>query len=358
MADKKLFDTLSIRGIPIKNRICVPPMVSDWVIREGEITPGHVAHYKAIAGGGPGLVIVEAACVTEDGRLHTGQIGIWDDKFISGLADIAAAVHSGDCPAFLQIHHAGALAFGDKKLSPSVYYPKEGVQAREIKLSEIHEIQADFVRAGVRAYRAGFDGVELHGCHQYLIPQFLNSDVNHRSDIYGRQPELFVTEIVDNLREQVPEEFVIGIRMGAFEPKLEDGLRHARVFEQHGIDFLDISYGCVGESQPVPYNLTEVPKGFPFKDVVYAAGEFKKQSNVPVFAVKEIRTPQDAQKVLELTDVDMVDIGRSTLVDPNWANKAKRGEETGVCLGCKICQWRVDVSRCPGRIKLKNSEKS
>ena len=158
-------------------------------------------------------------------------------------------------------------------------------------------------------------------------------------------------EILEGIRKTVPEDFVVGIRLGAFEPTLEDGIRHAKILEQHGIDFLDISYGFTEEQE------TEKPAGFPYKDIVYAAGEIKKQVSVPVFAVNGIRTPEDARGALELTQVDMIDVGRGSLANSNWAADALAGRETDTCLDCSVCQWRIDPARCAGRLLHEKRQK-
>ncbi len=131
-------------------------------------------------------------------------------------------------------------------------------------------------------------------------------------------------EILEKIKEAVPKEFIVGIRLGAFEPALADGIRHAKLLEEHGIDFLDISYGFSGEDEP------GAPKDF-VKDVIHAAGEIKKHVSVPVFAVNSITDARMAEDILERTGVDMADIGRGVLVNYNWAIDAKEGIPADVC---------------------------
>lgn len=351
---KQLFESFQIRNLTIKNRVCVPPMVCfNWSDENGYVTELNVEHYRAIAKGQPGLIIQEATCITSDGKLHASQLGIWSDAHIDGLRQITAAVHQEGCPILLQIHHAGVVGIAKHPLCPDSYELKPDVVGKKMTDADILEIREAFIQAGRRAYEAGYDGVEIHGCHKYLLCQFLNSQVNHREDLYGRKPEQLIIEIIEGIRKEVSEDFIIGIRLGAFEPTLEDGLRHAAILEKHGIDFFDISYGFIGEHDIFTEGPVTLPADYPFKDIIYAAGEFKKQCKVPVFAVNSIRTPADAQSVLEITDVDMVDIGRSILVDPDWPLKAKNEIEPGKCLGCKVCQWRIDYTKCPGLIKMR-----
>jgi len=171
--------------------------------------------------------------------------------------------------------------------------------------------------------------------------------VNTRKDEYGKNPVSFVTEILEGIRKETPRDFIVGIRLGAFEPGLEDGIRHAKALEASGIDFIDVSYGFHENPE------TTVPKDFPFNELIHAAGEIKKSVSVPVFAVNGIKTPEVAKGILKATNVDMVDIGRSMLVDSDWANKCLSGETPGKCLGCKHCIWAVDPEKCPGKRMLK-----
>lgn len=351
----KLFKPLKIRNREIKNRIAVPPMVMyHWSDNTGIVSEKHVAHYESIARGGAGLIIQEGTCIEPNGKLADSQLGIWSDEHIPRLKKITEAVHQYNIPILVQIHHAGVISIGENNVCPSNYecvfrdQPKKG---RELTLDELKNLQQDFIKAGIRAYQAGYDGVEIHACHSYLISQFLNSRINHRSDIYGIQKELFAAEIIEGIRNQTSSEFIIGIRLGGFEPTLEDSIYYAKKFEFLGVDFLDISYGFVTESTPY------APADYPFKDIIYAAQQIKKEVSIPVFAVNQINNPDLAEDILETTGVDMVDIGRATLVNYNFANDALAGKDVGRCLNCKVCMWRIDPSKCPGKIKFEKNQR-
>lgn len=342
---KKMFESFMIRNKRIENRICIPPMVCfNFTDESGMAVDANVEHYREIAQARPGLIIQEATCISRTGKLDKNQLGIWSDDHIPGLRRIVEAVHAEGCPIVVQLHHAGVVGVDESPLCPSAYRLSNEVTGVEMTARDIVELKNAFIDAGVRAWKAGFDGVELHGCHRYLLCQFLNSEVNKRDDIYGRQPELLVLEILDGIRSATDENFIIGIRLGALEPALEDGLRHAKLLEQGGMDFFDISYGFFSD---YPSDFT--PSDFPYKDIVYAASFFAKSCSKPVFAVNGIRTPRDAEEILRLTDVDMVDIGRGTLADPLWTEKAREGKEPAKCFDCAICQWSVDYRNCPGR---------
>jgi 2,4-dienoyl-CoA reductase-like NADH-dependent reductase (Old Yellow Enzyme family) len=350
----KLFEQVVIKNIKVKNRIAVPPMVVyTWSDDTGYVTQNNIDHYEAIAKGGAGLIIQEGTCVNKKGRLTDTQLGIWEDAQVVGLKRITDAVHRQGTPIFVEIHHAGVVGIAEEVVCPSDYecmVKGQLKKGRELTIDELHAIQQDFILAAKRAYKAGYDGVEIHACHSYLISQFLNRRVNRRDDLYGQHPEFFALEIIREIRQQTPSNFIIGIRLGGFEPTLEDGIAYARIFEESGVDFLDISYGFVQEATPI------VPKDYPFKDIIYAAQKIKEAVSIPVFAVNGINSSELADKILEQTDVDMVDIGRGTLVNYNWVNDAKAGRDVGTCLYCKTCMWRVDPMKCPGKLKHQRNQ--
>lgn len=319
---------------------------------DGYVTPGNLEHYKALAKGGPGLIIQEATCINMDGRLSPKQLGIWEDAQIEGLKAIVAAVHAEDCKIFVQIHHAGVTGISESPLCPSPYeYNNFGrtVVGREMTTEDIKSIQNDFIQAARRAYEAGYDGIELHGCHGYLISQFLNKNINKRTDEYGSNPEKFVIEILEGIRKVTPEAFIVGIRLGGFEPNLEAGLNYAKIFEAKGIDFLDVSYGFFSEMD------VHVADGYKFSNAVYAAEKIKETVSVPVFAVNGIYSAETAESILEETKVDIVDIAKGFLINPNWANAAKEGKDTGKCLGCARCVWFGQNQPCPGKVLFERS---
>lgn len=344
---ERLFESHVIRNLTIQNRIAIPAMVvQHWSNESGMVTDKQVEHYREFAQGGTGLIIQEGTCVESDGRLADTQLGIWNDEQVEGLRRITQAVHENSVPIVVQLHHAGVFGFMEDTVCPSeITCSVRGQEkhARALSLEELHRIQHSFILAAERAVKAGYDGVEIHACHNYLISQFYNKLVNQRTDSYGQQPSLFALEIIREIRRRVPDSFIIGVRLGAFEPTLAQSIAHAQELAENGVDFLDVSYGFEQRSEPFR------PDDFPFSDRIYAAQEIRKNISIPVFVVGEIATPEQAEKILQTTGVDMVDIGRGSLVNPNWANDAANGRPVGACLYCKICMWRVDAEKCPGR---------
>lgn len=350
-----LFTSWNLKGLEIKNRICVPPMVCfGWVDDSGMVTEKNIDHYRRIAKGGVGLVIQEATCISRQGRLSGDQLGIWDDAQIPGLRRITEAVHEEGVPIFVQIHHAGAISSEEDRVCPSEYTVKHKdmeKHARALTVEEIQKIEQEYIQAARRAWEAGYDGVEIHGCHSYLLSQFMNRRVNKRTDEYNADDMRIIEHILDGIRKAVPETFVVGIRLGAFEPTLEDGIAHAKWLEAHGIDFIDVSYGFSQDAAPVK------PEDYPFAAAIYGGKKIKEAVSVPVFAVYGIQNGEMAEAALEDTKCDMIDVGRGVLVNDNWANDVKEGKNPGKCLYCAKCIWRGQTETCAGKVLLERMRK-
>jgi len=351
---EKLFTEFNIRDVKMKNRICVPPMVIGFRA-DGYVAIENVERYKSLAKGGAGLIIQEATCVNRNGKLLEKQLGIWEDGQIEGLKSIVDVVHEEGCPIFIQIHHAGVVGISEDPICPSSYEYKNYVGSvaigHEMTSDDIKSIQNDYIEGAKRAYKAGYDGIELHGCHAYLISQFLNKKVNNRTDEYGNNPEKFVIEILDGIRKITPKEFIVGIRLGGFEPTIEDGIHYAKSLEKNGIDFLDISYGFMNEQE------MHVSEEYKYSNAVYAAEKIKGEVSIPVFAVDGINSAEIAEQILTDTNVDIVDIARGFLINPNWANDAKDGKDTGKCLRCAKCMYFGLSKVCAGKVILERNNK-
>lgn len=341
-----------IKNLEIKNRIAIPPMVCFYFSDDnGYVTEKNISHYRELAEGGAGLIIVEATAISKKGRLHDTELGIWEDGQIEGLSRIADVIHESGSKAFIQLVYAGGNGIDPEADAPSTMDYRGNIHAKEMSKERIDEVTDEFVKASLRAKKAGFDGVELHGCHGYLISEFFNSRNNKRTDEYGRDRSLFAKEVLTKVKEACGEDYIVGIRLGAFEPLLEDGLLHAR--DISGVtDFMDVSYGgdCNGTS----------PDGFPCSEAVYGAMRIKQElPDMPVFGVHNINSPEDVAAALD-TGIDMADVGKASLVDPAFANHIIRGEAYGQCLHCKdYCRWNPwemadPDKKCPGYIKFNN----
>lgn len=305
---KTIFDEYKIKNLKIKNRVVLPPLVRfSMVGTDGFVTEDLIQWYEDVAKGGAGLIIVEASCVCENGKLRANQIGLWDDKFIPGLKKISDICKKYDTPCIIQIHHAGF----NEKIS-------------EVSEEILDEILEKFVKAFHRAKEAGFQGIEIHGAHTYLISQ-LNSKIwNTRDDKYGGSFEnrmYFSRELIARTKSLFDDNFILGYRMGGNEPSLEDGIMIAKELEKYGVDLLHVSNGV-----PDPEFKQEVkvliPYAFPLDWVVFLGVEIKKHVNIPVIGVRKIKTEVDASWLIENNYLDFVAVGRGMISRPDWVRWA------------------------------------
>jgi NADPH2 dehydrogenase len=342
-----LFSTFTIKNQTIKNRVVFPPVVNfGWADEAGFINEKHYKHYRERAEGGVGLIIVEATCVKTDGKIFSYQPGIWSDKHIEAFKPITESCHKNGALVLLQIHHAGLLARkteSGKAGGPSIDPAKENSFA--LSVDEIKAIEQAFINGAIRAKDAGFDGVELHGAHGYLLNQFANSAINLRNDDYGNSLPgrlKLASDIIKGIRLTCGENFIIGYRLGANSPTLPDGIEVAKHLEQNGVDILHISHG--GEKGIKP----DVPSDFPNNWIVYCGTEVKKHVKTPIIVVNEIRTPQRASWLIENGISDFVAIGRDLLTDSQWANKAQSNQEINHCINCQPrCKRFGRPESCP-----------
>lgn len=343
-----LFTAQKIKDLEIKNRIVFPPILCfNSKENNGYVSEQNINHYQSIAKGGAGLIIVEGTCVNQNGRISVDQLGIWSDKYIAGLSKLPEVCHEQEAKIFLQIVHAGlqtSKIFHEDTYGPSAYNNSK-ISARAMTKDEIHALQEDFINAAVRAEKAGFDGVELHAAHSYLLTQFFSPKVNNRTDEYGGNLEnriRFASEIFAGIKQKVNDSFIIGLRMGCNENDLPTSIEMAKKFAALGMDYLHISTGF--DNTPIS---EEVPEGFPGNWIVYGATKIKEQVTIPVIAVNSIKTPEQAQYLIEHNLVDFVALGRAQLADHNFVRHVQSGEDIVTCLGCKPCKWFTNGDNCP-----------
>jgi 2,4-dienoyl-CoA reductase-like NADH-dependent reductase (Old Yellow Enzyme family) len=350
-----LFSEFQLKSHTIKNRIVFPPVVCfHYAGSDGIVNDRNVAHYTARAEGGPGIIINEATAVWKEGRLAPFQLGIWSDEQIPGLRRISEVVKKNDALSLIQIHHAGLISPESVTKTPGGPSPDEKKPgSRSLSKDEIWVIRDAFITGALRAKRAGFDGVELHGAHGYLLSQFASSFFNKREDEYGGDfagRMKLATEIIKGIRAVCGDAFIIDYRLGANAPLLEDGIEIAKYLETLGIDLLHVSHG--GSL----LNLPRTPKDFEFNWIVYSGTVIKEQVKIPVIVVNEIKTHERASWLIENGKADFVALARPQMADPAWANHVKNHEPINLCLSCKPkCRWYEDSNLCPAVKKLANS---
>ncbi|WP_371614639.1 NADH:flavin oxidoreductase/NADH oxidase [Streptomyces sp. NBC_00454] len=339
-----LFAPYTLRSVTIPNRVWMAPMCQYSAEPDGPAAgaPGewHFAHYAARAVGGAGLIIQEATAISPEGRISPYDLGIWNDAQVEALRPIVAFVKAQGAVAGIQIAHAGRKAstespwkggrvidpqapHGWLPSAPSAVPFREGDPVpHELTVDEIHGIVAEFAAAAGRAREAGYQVVEIHGAHGYLIGEFLSPHSNRRTDAYGGSFEnraRFALEVVDAVRTVWPEELPLFFRISATDWLEEAGwtadetVRLAGLLEEHGVDLLDVSTGGLAPHAEIP-----VGPGF---QVPFAA-RVKAETGLPVAAVGLITEPEQAEKILANGEADAILLGRELLRDPYWARRA------------------------------------
>lgn len=347
---KKVFQSKKIGNLNIKNSLVLPSMVCFKFGKEdGSVSDKSLEHYRKIGENGIGLIIVEATAVDPRGRLSMDQLGIWNDSHIEGLTNLANTIHNAGAKAFIQLHHAGLKGVTEDLVSSSEYESKNG-NARELTITEIGDIVRAFVSGAVRAKKAGFDGVEIHGAHGYLLTQFFSEKVNKRRDRYGKTFEnrnRIAREIYNCVRYKVGEDFIVGIRMGSNENSLEESIKRAKYFEKLGFDYLSVSTGFDNT-----HIEEDVEEGFPGNWIVYGGKRIKENVNIPVIGVNQIKEKEQIKRLIEEEYLDFAAIGRAQLADYNFTKHLKDGEEILTCLGCTPCKWFTNGENCPRHNKM------
>jgi NADPH2 dehydrogenase len=297
----------------------MPPMQTGRATVDGAVTDRLIGFYTRRSAA-LGLLIVEHCYVSPRGRLSFKQLGIYDDELIGGLERLAARVHAIGTPVVVQISHAGGVAnelvVGGKPAGPSATNT-----ARELTRSEIESLVEEFAVAAERAVKAGFDGVELHGAHGFLLNQFFSPLLNKRGDEYGGSLEnrmRFPLMVVKKVRESIGGRLLL-YRLGADDltpngTRIEHSVAFAVKLEQCGVGVVDVSGGLCGSE---PRKLRNV-KGY----FVPQACEIKKAVKVPVVGVGGITEARYADRLVRDGKVDLVAVGRALWKDSKWAEKA------------------------------------
>ncbi len=340
----------------LKNRIVMPAMGTGFGNEMGFVTERLKAYLEERARGGVGLIVVECTCIdSQGGRRFWRHLCIDSDKFIPSLCELTEAIHQFGAKIALQLHHAGRLADpsvngGIQPVSASRIPGHSGISgkeimARELSVEEIDGLVEKFAQGMRRAKQAGFDAVEFHGAHGFLIAQFLSPFTNHRTDIYGKDLQgrmRFALEIVRRSKEKVGRDFPLIFRISADE-YLPGGLTFeetkgiCRELEKAGIDALHISAGDGDESPWIKSGI--MPAASAPGCLVRFAEEIKKVVHVPVITVGRINDPRLAEKILQDGRADLVAMARALLVDPQLPQKAfkEKYEDIRKCIGCSIC---------------------
>ncbi|MDD2426680.1 MAG: NADPH dehydrogenase NamA [Eubacteriales bacterium] len=326
----RIFEPFKVKNLELKNRIVMPPMCL-FTARDGLVNDRHFVHYTSRALGGTALIIMEATAIMPNGRITDDCLGIWDDSYIDGLKRVVDSCHDEGALMALQLNHAGrkSEAEGEKEnytISPSpLASDAEYRTPREMTAEDMREVKQAFCDAAIRADAAGFDAIEIHGAHGYLLSTFLSPVSNQRRDEYGGSLEnraRFLLEVLEAVRGVWPEEKALLLRLSATDylaggTNLEETVQVVNMAKKF-VDLFHISSGGIAEAEIDVYPGYQIP----------LAETIRKECDVPVIAVGLIREREMVEEILANGRADLVALGRELLRNPYWvANNAWEADE-------------------------------
>lgn len=354
---KHIFEPFTVRRMTVKNRIMMTPMGTNYGEQNGEMSFLHINYYEQRAKGGTGLIMVENASVdSPEGSNGTTQLRIDHDNYIPRLFKLTETIHKHGTCIGIQLNHAGASAQSARTnmqpVSASDIPSKEGGEIpRPLEKEEILRIVKKYGEAAKRAQTAGFDCVEIHAGHSYLLSQFLSPITNKRTDEFGGPAEnraRFARLVMEEVRRQVGPFFPIFLRISADEfmeggNTLDDCLDYLQYIQEEA-DVIDVSCGLNGSIQ---YQIDS--NHFPDGWRSYMAKAVKERYNKPCVTMGNIRDPHVAEDILARGDADLIGIGRGLIADPEWVNKVEFGDICDIrkCISCNIgCAGnRIGINR-------------
>ncbi len=355
-----LFDPFNLAGLDLKNRMVRSATYEKRADAEGFVTDSLIEFYEQLTKGGVGLIITGNVIVHPSGINAPQAICIYTDSYIERLKLLAEAIHKLGGKVIIQLVHGGRQTFpsligGRQPIAPSeVLDTSTNIIPREITTKEVWEMIEAFGNSARRAKKAGFDGIQIHGAHGYLVSEFISPYTNRRHDYWGGDEERrfhFLEEAYKAMRKEVGKDYPIMIKMngddfieGGLKP--EESLRIAKRLEKHGIDAIEISGGMY-ESDPKPArpDILKPEQEAYFRE---ASRLFKKELNIPIILVGGIRSKAMAENVLHKGDADLVSLSRPLIREPDLPDKFRAGKEKADCISCNGCMkfMKLDVVKC------------
>jgi 2,4-dienoyl-CoA reductase-like NADH-dependent reductase (Old Yellow Enzyme family)/thioredoxin reductase len=348
---KKLFSPFDIKNCHLKNRIVMPGLASFLIENDGSYSEKTIEHYRLRAAGGPAMIIMEAHGVAPEGIVSNHQARIYDDGFIKDLSKAAAVIKKeGSVPA-IQIHHAGRQVpfrvINKKPFAPSTLpCPAIKGEVDPLDIKGIKKIIRQFGDAAERAVKAGFELIEVHGAHGYLINQFLSGFSNIRDDEYGRDitgRTRFAAEIIREIRNRIGTDFPLSFKISAqeFVPgglTTEESIEILKQLVKEGIDVVQVSAGNDATPEWICQPMFMKPAC-----LVDSAAKIKAALDIPVMVVGRINDPFIADDIIDDGKADLVCMGRGLLADPELPNKAREGrfDDIRICIACNTCMQSI-----------------
>lgn len=378
-----LFTPIRIGTLEVKNRLAFAPVSTELGNADGTVSPAMLEYYEVRARGGVGMVIVEAAFPDPRGRRLPHHLFLHDDSFIPGLSELAKRIKDAGAAAILQMAHGGRSSVsaitGYTPVAPSpvatevTHVSSQGEMPRQLTIQEIRALVQDFAAGAARARKAGFDGVELHGGHGYLLSNFLSPEANLRSDEYGGDiagRSRFYRELVEAIKARLGKDFPVIARINCRDYtrgglEFADSMVATQILEKAGADAIHLTGGVHASQPPVMIAPMSQPAGL----LVPYAAQLKPLLHVPLITVNRIHDPALAEDILEKGSADMVAMGRALVADPYLPAKARNGnaEDIVPCISCNECTlaiWQEHRIACTvnpaagQELKVKKKEES
>lgn len=366
-----LFEPIRIGSMTLKNRIVMPPMSTNFgdPERPGAVSDKHVHYYVERAMGGAGMILIESASVNPKAASRAYGLALHDDRFIAGLQTLVQRVKGSGAACGIQLNHGGRIGplkvgFDGKPSESSAEnrpdavsalpHPRTGILTREMSEEQLNEIGDYFRLAAARARKAGFDCVEIHGGHGYLLNEFLSPRTNQRKDRFGGDIEgrfLFPLQVVRSVKDALGSEVLLSYRISAVEfvdhgLDLEDVISFTKRLESEGVQVIHVSAGLNETLSTM--NRVIPPMSYPRGTLVQYARRIKEDIGIPVIAVQRINTPELAEQILSEGGADLVATGRALIADPHWPVKAREGrtDEIRRCIACNQgCMERIVMGK-------------
>ena len=343
-----LLSPYKLKNVELKNRLFVTAMVTNYCEENGDLSERWIRYHEEKAKGGWGTIITEDYSFIPEGKGYNRIPGFNSDDQIEKNKEFTQRIHSYGTKLICQIYHPGRQSNmyvngGKQPIAPSpIPCPCLKQIPREVTVEELHELVEKFGDAALRAKKSGFDGVEIHLAHGYLLFEFLSPHVNKRTDEYGgcfKNRFRIIKEVFENVKQKVGEDFIVGTRICARDGypggrEIYDTLELAMNLEEIGADYINVSSGSYGDHSQ--YSEGESARMHAF--VTTATKEIKKVVSIPVMSTNGITTGGMAEAILKANEADLIGMGRTSLADPNFPNKlmARKEEDIRHCINCNL----------------------
>lgn len=335
---------ISMGGVLIKNRIAFPPLSGNWAKHDGSVSKKIIKFYEDISKGGVGMIVVAGTAVSREGKGSVRSLCLYQEDHLSGFEQLASTILKYDCLALIQLMHVGGQGnpnfTGHIPVSPSGLKSKAtGFETKKLSEEEIIKIRDSFIDSALLAKKAGFNGVELHLAHGYLLHEFISRYSNKRKDKYGGKIEnrlRLILEIISGIRSKAPE-LIIGVRVSC-EDYLDNGINkeiskeYLPILEDAGVIYFSVTAGTY-ETSRLKHEAMEMGKFFDYSRMI------KDIVKMPVIGVGKILNLDMAEEHLKTGKCDIVAVGRGLIADPKMINKVLKGEDFNICTECGECQY-------------------